>query len=104
MRKRDNIFMVISFILLCVCGVMAIRDSYIWHRIAFLICTVGASMSFGMFFIEFVYYIATRGYKKGKGLGEENPKQEEPTTVANPDTPTSMRDTMNELGIKGLNE
>lgn len=35
---------------------------------------------------------------------EEKSKQEEPTTVANPDTPTSMRDTMNELGIKGLNE
>lgn len=31
-------------------------------------------------------------------------QQEEPPTVANPDTPTSMRDTMNELGIKGLNE
>ena len=31
-------------------------------------------------------------------------KTEEPPTVANPDTPTSMRDTMNELGIKGLNE
>jgi hypothetical protein len=30
--------------------------------------------------------------------------QKETTTVANPDTPTSMRDTMNELGIKGLNE
>ena len=31
-------------------------------------------------------------------------QQEEPTTVANPDTPASMRDTMNEFGIKGLNE
>ena len=104
MRKRDYISMIISFIALFFCGVIAITDSYIWHRIAFLMCTVGASMSFGMSFIDFVYYIATRGYKKEKGLGEEKSKQEEPTTVANPDTPTSMRDTMNELGIKGLNE
>lgn len=104
MRKRDYISMIISFIALCFFGVIAITDSYIWHRIAFLICTVGASMLFGMDFIEFVYYIATRGCKKGKGLGEEKSKQEEPTTVANPDTPTSMRDSMNELGIKGLNE
>ena len=45
-------------------------------------------MSFGMSFFEFVYYIATRGYKKGKGLGEEKSNQEEPPTVANSDTPT----------------
>lgn len=45
-------------------------------------------MSFGMSFFEFVYYIATRGYKKGKGLGEEKSNQEEPPTVDTPDTPT----------------
>ena len=45
-------------------------------------------MLFGMDFIDFVYYIATSGYEKGKGLGEEKSKQEENTTVSNPDTPT----------------
>ena len=90
MRKRDYISMIISFIALCFCGVIAITDSYIWHRIAFLFCTVGASMSFGMSFFEFVYYIATRGYKKGKGLGEEKSNQEEPPTVDTPDTPTTV--------------
>ena len=45
-------------------------------------------MSFGVDFIEFVYYIATGGYEKGKGFGEEKSKQKEPTTVANPDTLT----------------
>ena len=88
MRKRDYISMIISFIALCFFGVIAITDSYIWHRIAFLMCTVGASMSFGVDFIEFVYYIATGGYEKGKGFGEEKSKQKEPTTVANPDTLT----------------
>lgn len=47
-------------------------------------------MSFGMSFFEFVYYIATRGYKKGKGLGEEKSNQEEPPTVDTPDTPTTV--------------
>ena len=61
--------------------------------------------------------LATEEYKRGfyefgnallkyldKYCEEEKMRNEEPPTVANPDTPTSMRDTMNELGIKGLNE
>ena len=52
---------------------------------------------------QFVYYRITKCSGEVADVTEYY-QHEEPTTVANPDTPTSMRDTMNELGIKGLHE
>lgn len=51
----------------------------------------------------FAYYRIIKYSGEVADVTEYYPK-EEPPTVANPDTPTSVRDTMNELGIKGLNE